>query len=342
MPTAPEDPPHDSVCEQLFARHGAGATISLETFVHAALYAPGSGYYRRSRERVGYRSGRDFYTAESLGPVFRELVLAAILQSLPAAPRSYHFIELGAEGDRHLFHGVEHPFASASGWNYGHELRLEGSCVLFSNELFDAQPFRRFEAIDGEWREHGVELLGPHQLRSCLLAETSAPLPADLPPADQPGYLLDYPSGARQLALQIARQPWRGLFLAFDYGFDRETLFRHRPRGTARTYRQHRSGTDLLGSPGHLDITHHICWDHLQDALRNAGFEQIGLQTQEGFFMHRSAATIEKLVRRATRPGLHRDLQTLKELLHPENMGRKFQVLHGLRTEYACQARTPS
>ncbi|MFP4542517.1 MAG: hypothetical protein ACLFR7_12900, partial [Opitutales bacterium] len=88
--------------------------MSLETFVEAALYAPRVGYYRRARERVGYRAQSDFYTAESLGGVFAELVVAAVEALLPAPAAGYSFIELGAEAGGGLLAGVEHPFRAVA------------------------------------------------------------------------------------------------------------------------------------------------------------------------------------------------------------------------------------
>ena len=54
--------------------------------------------------------------------------------------------------------------------------------------------------------------------------------------------------------------------------------------------------------------------------------------------MRHSITAVDRIVRQAAKRGVHRDLQTLKELLHPENMGRKFQVLLGFRAENACHA----
>ena len=323
------------ILDHLRRVHGAGAVIPLETFVEAALYAPGIGYYRRARERIGYGAGRDFYTAESLGPVFAELVVDAAVTLLPGEPGAFTFIELGAEAEGGLLAGREHPFAGVRAVGCGDDPGLEGACIVFSNELFDAQPFRRFEAVAGAWQEQGVRL-GADRLETVLRPPFS-PLPPTLPAPPAEGYCYDYPSGAEALLGRLLAMPWQGLFLAFDYGLDARTLATARPRGTARTYREHTVGDDLLADPGMCDLTHHVCWDTLQDGLGAGGFVSVALESQEAFFMRHSRRAIARIVEGAAQAPFDPARQTLKELLHPHHMGRKFQVLRGFRPENACQ-----
>lgn len=308
--------------------------VPLERFVAEALYAPGVGYYRRTRDRVGYAAGHDFYTAESLGAVFARLVVAAVEHLVGEELGGYRFIEVGTERPGGLLAGQPHPFAGVEACGVEQLPTLRGRCILFSNELFDAQPFRRFEVVEGQWREHAV------RLDSAGLAPALLPLPASLPgglpPPPAEGYLYDLPSGAQALLEALVAPDWEGLFLAFDYGLDRPTLATERPAGTARTYREHRMGADLLASPGTSDITHHVCWDSLAEGLARAGFEDVAVATQEAFFMRESARAIEAIVALGTQRGVHPELQTLKELLHPQHMGRKFQVLRGFRGKNAC------
>ena len=310
--------------------------ISLETYIEAALYAPGIGYYTRPGERVGYMASRDFYTAESLGGVFARLIIAGCRSLLPDEAGGYGFIELGAEPGSGLLASRSHPFATAAAFGCQDTIELKGPKVVFSNELFDAQPFRRFEYRDSQWHEHGLRL-AENEFEPILLHcadDAIEHLPKDAPE----GYLLDDPSGARRLIRRLAAENWNGLFIAFDYGLDRETLHHARPQGTGRTYRDHQLGTDLLAQPGQTDLTHHICWDDLQETLAQHGFEKLKLESQESFFMHHAQKAVAKIVESAASKGLSRDLQTLKELLHPEHMGRKFQVLTGFRPKNSCHS----
>jgi SAM-dependent MidA family methyltransferase len=304
--------------------------VSLEQFVDAALYAPEIGYYTKPEtHRVGSAADRDFYTASSLGAVFARLVASAVQSLWPSAfGEEFTFVELGAEPERHLFSEFSCPFPAHRVIRQGEPVQLSGPCVVFSNELFDAQPFRQFRFVHGFWQEVGVRI--DSEAPSLEARAPANPLPT-LPTQASEGYCLDDPSGARRLMGTLTSQPWHGLFLAFDYGLSREEIHHRRPDGTARTYHHHRMGTDLLEAPGEIDLTHHICWDDLLENLRARAFPDPLLQSQESFFMHHAAPAIEEII--TTGAGTFDPArQVLKSLLHPENMGRKFQVLHAVRS----------
>ena len=56
-----------------------------------------------------------------------------------------------------------HPLAHNHAIGFGHEWELAGAQVVFSNELFDAQPFRRFEGKDGTGTQTVAEV-GPDRV----------------------------------------------------------------------------------------------------------------------------------------------------------------------------------
>lgn len=143
------------------ARAGEGGALSFADFMALALYDPGVGYYRQARARVGYGGGTDFFTASTSGPIFGELLAAAcakLVRDAGADPRDYTWVEVGSETEGGVLAGVEHPFAGVRTLRVGAPLALAGRCVVFSNELFDAQPFRRLVFRGGVWRELGVAL----------------------------------------------------------------------------------------------------------------------------------------------------------------------------------------
>jgi SAM-dependent MidA family methyltransferase len=312
--------------------------LNFAEFMGLALYHPTLGYYRRARNRVGYGPNTDFYTASTSGAVFGELVVAACVQLLGnRSPSEFTLVEIGAEPSSQesseasgVLTDVKHPFAQSLTLRVGERLDLSGRCIVFSNELFDAQPFRRFQFRDGAWRELGVALAGDH------LTEVELPIPVDetalahLPPSPDPGYVFDAPFAAATLIAEIARQPWSGLFVACDYGKSWAELSEACPAGTARAYHRHVQSNDLLARPGEQDLTCHICWDWLNRALIDGGFPSPELETQESFFIRRSTAAIEAM---STRDAAHfspRKLSLL-QLLHPSHLGQKFQVLHASR-----------
>ncbi|HYC72539.1 MAG TPA: SAM-dependent methyltransferase [Opitutaceae bacterium] len=319
---------------EIFAKLPAAQSgVPFADFMELALYHPTVGYYTGPRRRVGRDRGADFYTATSFNPVFGELVVAAAAELLgPGRAAAHRFVEIGAEPGGGVLRGIAHPFAGERTVSLGQPIEIAGPCVVFSNELFDAQPFHSVVFRDGRWRELGVAL-ADGQLRE---TELPAPCPevaafADrLPRAAPEGYRLDLPLRTVPLLDRIAGQPWTGLFLAFDYGRSWTQLVEDFPIGTGRTYSKQRMGGDLLARPGEVDITCHICWDWLADALQRQGFGEAVVESQEAFFArHAAAALAPMMAAEAARFSPRK--QAILQLLHPGNMGQKFQALHALR-----------
>src|ERR1051325_1988278 len=74
--------------------------MSFARFMEIALYHPEVGYYRRSKARIGYAPGTDFFTASTSGGIFGELVCAACVKLLGQRdPRAHAFVEIGAENN---------------------------------------------------------------------------------------------------------------------------------------------------------------------------------------------------------------------------------------------------
>ncbi len=310
------------------AAAGPAHTMDFARFMALALYDPAVGYYTKSKARVGYGKGTDFYTASTSGPIFGELIAAACVKLLHGAdPKEFEFVELGAETEGGVLTGLAHPFGSARTARLGAKRNLSGRCVVFSNELFDAQPFRRFVFRRGAWRELGVELRG-HELN---YVELNAAPPESLPRRAPEGYEIDAPIAAADLLTSITRESWTGLFVACDYGKSWAEIATEAPGGTARAYFRHTQSNALLANTGDQDLTCHICWDWLVERLHLDGFEDPVVESQESFLVRHAGQAI------ATRAAAeaHRFSQSklaLMQLLHPSHLGQKFQVLHASRS----------
>ena len=318
--------------------------MAFARFMRLALYDPHLGYYRQPRRRVGRAPGTDFFTASS-SPLFGELVAAActsLLAAHHAHPSDFTFVEIGAEAGTGILANTPHPFGATKTFRLGDPLELKGRCVVFSNELFDAQPFHRFVFRRGAWHELGVALRDDALVEIELAETTPAPpalsgvegLPVTAPegPAPSPveGYCIDAPLEAAALAGQIAAQPWSGLFLAFDYGKTWTELAEAAPAGTARAYFRHAQSNDLLARPGEQDLTCHVCWDWLADALARQGFVTPLVESQESFFVHHAADFLASAT--AAEAGRFSEKKLgLLQLLHPSHLGQKFQALWAWR-----------
>ena len=151
-----------------------------------------------------------------------------------------------------------------------------------------------------------------------------------LPDNSLEGYVIDAPHAATQLMEEIARQPWNGLFVACDYGKTWAEITESCPEGTARAYHRHRQSNDLLRNPGEQDLTCHICWDWLVDCLRAHHFVDVQVEAQESFLVRRASDYIAH-VSTADAARFSARKVSLLQLLHPSQMGQKFQVLHARR-----------
>jgi SAM-dependent MidA family methyltransferase len=227
---------------------------------------------------------------------------------------------------------VANPFAGIRNLSLGQSLEIPPVSIVFSNELFDAQPCHRLVREAGRWRETGVAYRSG-VFEEVLMPELSTEAKAvqDQLPASAPeGYRIDLPIAAARLAAAIASKPWTGLFVAFDYGKSWQELSEDTPQGTVRSYFRHRQGNDLLNRPGEQDLTCHVCWDWIAGALTARGFEPPMLESQEAFFVHHAAPALSRVTAAEATRLSPRKLSVM-QLLHPGNMGQKFQVLWARR-----------
>jgi len=295
-----------------------------------ALYTPGCGYYANpTKKRIGRSDDTDFYTATSIGSIFTECVAAAARSLMgDTFCQSATFVEIGAENQQTTT--VPSGFLNHRRSGCNEPIHLEGKCVVFSNELFDAQPFDRLVFSNGSWKRCGVEVV-ENTLHPCILPDclqNLQPLPDGLPTSAEEGYVLDVPSGAERLLKQIFADSWEGLFIAFDYGKDWKDITRHFPEGTARCYSKHRQNNQLFSNPGEQDITHDVCWDRMEVLLKTAGCNQVQTLRQETFLVRYAMDVITPALANTDDFYTRRKLM---ELLHPGHLGAKFQVLTGIR-----------
>ena len=330
MPHA-SGPIDTAILAMLDAKADAQGRLSFADFMEVVLYTPQVGYYRRPKKRVGRDPEADFYTSMGFRELFRDLIITAS-QTIwgEETCAKLTFVEVGAEPGNGLLDNGSHPFADHRVLRLGDPIEIPPNALLFSNELFDAQPFHRLIRHHGVWREQGV-CLQENTLRETLLPEWSPTLAEAFPPRNLPtsapeGYRIDLPIASRKLLRDLLQPPWNGAFLAFDYGKPWEALSHDHPLGTARGYRHHRQVANLLESPGKIDLTCDVCWDWLVEDLLHAGFQNVEVERQERFFV---TNVLAKWLANPDNCG-RRDpatLHRLQELIHPERMGHRFQAI---------------
>jgi SAM-dependent MidA family methyltransferase len=196
--------------------------------------------------------------------------------------------------------------------------------VHLSNELFDALPFHLIRSHGPEkWSERCVAVEDDSfaLVSQPIVDQELAARVARLPPRPA-GYETEVALGGAGLLRQIARKLRAGYLIAIDYGFSAEQFYTaERTTGTIQCRAAHR----LLDSPfvsiGESDITAHVEWSSLVEESEAAGFSMAGFTDQHHFLTGILAACPEWAA--SASPKVRRSLQTL---LHPEMLGRSFQV----------------
>ena len=266
----------------------------------AALYDPEEGYYARPAGQVG--RGGDFFTSVSTGPLFGHLLARQIAEwhRSAGAPARWRVIELGANdvtlamdiraglaelgADAGLEHTVIEPLpllAAALREKCGAALRVLDSAAalaadplpsyVLGNEVLDALPFHVIESDGAGWRELGVTLGAGGEFTWCDLGAAPAELVQALPifPA---GYRTEVRGNFAEFLAPLAAAMAGGRMLWIDYGFPRDDYYHEsRTKGTLRTFSSHRAAEDPLASPGEIDITAHVDFTAVQEAIEALG-----------------------------------------------------------------------
>ena len=346
--------PLTEILRDRIAREGA---IPFRDFMDAALYHPEHGYYTSGRARIG-RDG-DFFTSVSIGPLFGALLARqfAEMWTLLGGPAEFAIVEQGAHrgefardvlatlrvsapacfaATRYLIIEPSGALRSAQsetlneftvGWFHTLEALPAFTGVHFSNELLDAFPVHAVAWDGAVWRETHVSF-EDGRFTFTDLAITSAPLIAalaQLPPVPA-GYRTEINLAALEWIGALAAKLTRGFALVIDYGFSRAEYYRpERTAGTLSGYAQHCRVEDLLAAPGGTDLTAHVDFTALAGRACDAGLRIAGFTDQHHFIVALGALHFPATI--PDSPASQRELRAFKTLMHPQMMGRSFQVL---------------
>ena len=122
----------------------------------------------------------------------------------------------------------------------------------------------------------------------------------------------------------------RGFVLTIDYGHEARALYdEHHNRGTLLAYRDHTVSENILDAPGEQDLTSHVNFTAVDLWGRRAGLVRTGLVTQSQFLvaLGRGNEFADLYDPGQTEMEKLRARLLLKNLIHPEGLGEKFQVL---------------
>ncbi len=352
-----------ALSEILVARIQTGGPMPFAEFMRECLYHPAHGYYSRASAR---RFG-DYYTSVDVHPIFGRLLARqfAEMWELLGSPRPFvvaeaaagvgrlagHILDFSARElpefysaleycavERSIARREEHAVRLAGHITAGHvssagEIpRVISAGCIFSNELLDALPVHRVVMQNGALREMFVGYGGVQ-----FVEVTGDPsTPALQRYFEEQGITLEE---GQQAEVCFEACDWiesagraleRGFVLTIDYGHEARVLYNeHHNRGTLLAYREHTVNEDLLDMPGEQDLTAHVNFTALESWSRRSGLVCTGLVTQSQFLValgrnnefadlyEAGQSEMEKLRARLL----------LKNLIHPEGLGQKFQVM---------------
>jgi SAM-dependent MidA family methyltransferase len=270
-----------------------GTSTRFDHFMERALYDPHRGYYAQRIAGIGRRG--DFTTAPTLSAAPARAIAAWAARALRESG-CRDLIEIGP-GEGALAAAVRHHLPWHVRWQTrlhlvetspvltAHQQKLlgrnirwhrsmpdalaacAGRAVIFSNELVDAFPARRFQNTTDGWRELAVAFDQNHHAHESLLP------PAQLPPSSS--FHQSHPI-AQWIEVHDSYHEWltawlpiwhAGRMLTIDYGATAADLYHRRPNGTLRGYRfqQKLEGPAIYDNPGRQDLTADVNFTDLTD-----------------------------------------------------------------------------
>ena len=300
---------------------------SFAWFMQQALYHPEHGYYSSGRGAIG-RHG-DYFTNVSVGPLFGQLLAAQFAELWERLGRmdKFSIVEQGAHDGQFAYDVLD------SVWKRAPEF-----FAALRYEIIEPFPFwrdRQRQTLESfrdkvEWRDAIGPFAGVHFSNELL----------DAMPVDLPGKLVGvdgddfvFVQGAavseppqkngpcNQAALDwidsVSRNLVRGYMLIIDYGHTHSEF-----PAAIQVRAQHRHLDSPFEQIGYADITAHVDWTSIAEHAKQNGLSVAGFTDQHHFLTGIISQWPE--LTNELNSKAKRELQTL---LHPEMLGRSFQVL---------------
>jgi SAM-dependent MidA family methyltransferase len=303
-------------------------------FMRQALYHPEHGYYSSGRARIG--RGGDYFTNVSVGPLFGRLLAAQFAQMWERLDKIDNFIivEEGAHDGQFARDVLDAAHKDAPDFFSALRYRIIEPFRVWQDR--QRQTLADFES-KVEWPNELTPFTGVHFSNELLDA---MPINLRNKLVDLTGDEFVLADSPREQVTNQSQLDWidkvaanlqRGFVLIVDYGFI-ENDFREVVQARA----QHRHLNSVFEQIGEADITAHINWSDIATRAEAKGLRVAGFTDQHHFLTGLIAATtsssssldLTALSRQVREGGLEtKKMRELQTLLHPEMLGRAFQVL---------------
>jgi len=303
---------------------------SFAWFMQQALYHPEHGYYSSGRCQIG-RKG-DYFTNVSVGPLFGQLLASQFAEIWDRLGKvnDFFIVEQGVHDGQFARDVLE--FVQTRLPEFFEALRYR---ILEPFQILKEQQRRKLEAFGDkvEWRESPEPFTGVHFSNELLDAmpvrlisngtEKLVGLDGDIFVfVERQVNKTMFNQAALDCVDQIAANLQRGYFIAIDYGSLDEQFERN-----VQVRAEHRHLDSPFEQIGDADITMSVDWRSVIERAQANGLRVAGFTDQHHFLtgiisQSKSSDRGQSLL--ADSPKAKRELQTL---LHPEMLGRAFQVL---------------
>jgi len=312
--------------------------ISFAWFMQQALYHPEHGYYSSGRCVIG-RKG-DYFTNVAVGPLFGQLLAAQFSEIWERLGKMNNFVivEQGAHDGQFAWDVLE--FVQKRLPEFFDALRYR---ILEPFPILEEQQRRRLEAFGDkvEWRDSPEPFTGVHFSNELLDAmpvrlisdgtEKLVGLNGDnFVFVERPVGKTRFNQAALEWIDQIAANLQRGYVIAIDYGFLDEEFERN-----VQVRAQHRHLDSPFEQIGDADITMFVHWKSIVERAQANGLRVAGFTDQHHFLMgiichFARGGSPERPAGdwgQSPLPDRAKAKRELQTLLHPEMLGRAFQVL---------------
>lgn len=330
--------------------------ISFAEFMRMALYEPGLGYYSAGLKKIG--QGGDFITSPELGPLFATTlaaVFAPVLQGLKegvilelgagsgrfccdvlkaldakgALPEAYWILEVSADlkhTQQQQVAGLPEKLSQRVRWlDTPPDQSFSG--IIFGNEVIDALPVEVFRyqnqgyqrlmlsnengRLTEQWHSFGADLDEQIEAKRLSLPE---------------GYRSEFIPNLQAWVASVTAQLESGLVMWVDYGYGAKAFYHpERHQGTLVCHQRHQANFNPYQSVGLQDITAFVDFTAVASALDALGFKIQGFSHQGDFLI--SAGLPELLNQAQDYAGYYQQVNEMKQLVLPTEMGDKFKVL---------------
>jgi SAM-dependent MidA family methyltransferase len=308
-------------------KHGP---VSFAWFMRQVLYHPEHGYYSSGRCAIG-RKG-DYFTNVTVGSVFGQLLALQFSDIWERLGKMNNFVvvEQGAQDGQFARDVLE--FVQKRLPKFFDALRYR---ILEPFPILEEQQRRRLEAFGDkvEWRDSPEPFTGVHfsnelldAMPVCLISDGTEKLVGlngdNFVFVERPVDKTRFNQAALEWIDQIAANLQRGYVIAIDYGFLGEEFERN-----VQVRAQHRHLDSSFEQIGDADITMFVHWKSIVERAHANGLRVAGFTDQHHFLTgiisrFESGDRNQSLLVASGKA--KRELQTL---LHPEMLGRAFQVL---------------